>query len=266
VEVPVSLVFRRDQADQGPRPLLLYGYGSYGHSMDPTFSSLRLSLLDRGFTFAIAHVRGGGALGRRWYETGKLEQKENTFRDFIAVAEHLVSAGYTTPERLVIRGGSAGGLLVGAVLNARPDLFGAALAEVPFVDVLHTMLDPSLPLTVIEYEEWGNPEERRWFDIIRAYSPYENVRPVAYPHLLVTAGLHDPRVQYFEPAKWVARLRATQTGSNRLLLRTAMASGHSGASGRYDYLREEAFKLAFIFDVLGISQDLKSAQKTAAPG
>lgn len=260
VKVPVSLVRRRDQEGRGPGPLMLYGYGSYGLSIDPTFSSPRLSLLDRGFTFAIAHIRGGGELGRAWYEAGKLEHKENTFRDFIAVAEHLVEAGYTVPEQLAIRGGSAGGLLMGAVLNARPDLFGVALAEVPFVDVLHTMLDPSLPLTVIEYEEWGNPEERRWFDIIRAYSPYENVRAVAYPHLLVTAGLHDPRVQYFEPAKWVARLRARQTGSNRLLLRTSMASGHSGASGRYDYLREEAFKLAFLFEVLGIPQ------KTTAPG
>jgi oligopeptidase B len=260
VEVPVSLVHRRDVDSKGRRPLLLYGYGSYGHSIDPTFSSARLSLLDRGFTFAIAHVRGGGEMGRAWYENGKLKHKGNTFTDFIAVADHLVAEGYTTPRQLVIRGGSAGGLLMGAVLNARPELFGAVLAEVPFVDVLHTMLDPSLPLTVIEYEEWGNPEERPWFEVIRAYSPYENVRAASYPHLLITAGLHDPRVQYFEPAKWTARLRSRKTDDHRLLLRTSMASGHSGASGRYDYLREEAFKLAFVLDVLGV------AHKTTAPG
>lgn len=250
--IPVSLVARRPEegADPGPRPLLLYGYGAYGATIDPTFSHTRLSLLDRGVGFAIAHVRGGSAMGRAWYESGKLAHKPRTFTDFIDVADALVARGYTTPQQLAIRGGSAGGLLIGAVLNLRPELFRAALAEVPFVDVLNTMLDPDLPLTVIEYEEWGNPRETGWFERIRAYSPYDNVRPAAYPHLLVTAGLHDPRVQYWEPAKWVAKLRRLSTGDRLLLLKTAMGSGHSGASGRYDALREEAFKQAFLLRCL----------------
>ena len=252
VQVPVSLVRRRDLPLDGKAPLLLYGYGAYGHSIDPMFSSIRLSLLERGFVYAIAHIRGGGEMGRAWYEAGRLEHKENTFQDFIAVAEHLVQESYTSPDRLVIRGGSAGGLLMGAVFNLRPDLFAAALAEVPFVDVLNTMLDPSLPLTVIEYEEWGNPEQQPWFDRIRGYSPYENVGRHDYPHLLVTAGLNDPRVQYFEPAKWTARLRSRKTDDQRLLFKVAMDSGHGGASGRYDHLREEAFKVAFLLDVLGL--------------
>ena len=252
VRIPVSLMMRHDRPSGGP--LLLYGYGSYGHSIDPTFSSVRLSLVDRGMAFAIAHIRGGGEMGRGWYETAKLENKERTFDDFIAVAEHLVEEGYTTSEGLVIRGGSAGGLLIGAVINSRPDLFAAALAEVPFVDVLNTMLDPELPLTVIEYEEWGNPEEARWFEVIRAYSPYENVGPKDYPHLLITAGLNDPRVQYFEPAKWTARLREHTTGGDLLLFKVAMGSGHGGASGRYDYLKEEATKQAFVLEVLGLRE------------
>ena len=248
-EVPVSIVYRGSDGVDSPRPTLLYGYGSYGNSIDPYFSSPRLSLLDRGFVYAIAHIRGGGEMGRSWYENGKLEHKQNTFDDFIAAAEMLIDEGFTTPQQLSIRGGSAGGLLVGAVLNQRPELFNAAVAEVPFVDVLNTMLDPSLPLTVIEYEEWGNPEHKEAFDRIRAYSPYDNIEAKAYPHLLVTAGINDPRVQYWEPAKWVARLRATRTGDSLLLLKTNMDSGHGGASGRYDAIREEAFKLAFLIEV-----------------
>ena len=201
---------------------------------------------------AIAHVRGGEEMGRDWYEKGKLLHKQNTFGDFIAVAEHLVAEGYTSPDRLVINGGSAGGLLMGAVTNQRPDLFAAVVAEVPFVDVVNTMLDASLPLTVIEYDEWGNPNEPEAYANIRAYSPYDNVEAKPYPHMLVTAGLHDPRVAYWEPAKWVARLRARKTDANRLLLRTNMAAGHGGASGRWDYLREVAFKYAFVLDVLAL--------------
>ena len=218
-------------------------------SFDPAFSSTTLSLLDRGFVFAIAHIRGGEELGRPWYEDGRLLRKRNSFTDFIAAAEHLVAEGYTSPSRLAINGGSAGGLLMGAVTNLRPDLFAAVLAEVPFVDVVNTMLDASLPLTVIEYDEWGNPNEREYYEYIRSYSPYDNVESKDYPHILVTAGLNDPRVAFWEPAKWTARLRARKTDSNRLLLRTNMGAGHGGASGRYDFLREVAFKFAFLLDV-----------------
>ena len=250
-KIPVSLVHRKGLEGEGPRPLLLYGYGSYGNSMDPYFASTRLGLLERGFSYAIAHVRGGGEMGRPWYDDGKLFAKRHTFDDFIAVAEALIHRGYTRSEELVIRGGSAGGLLIGAVINQRPDLAAAAIAEVPFVDIINTMLDPSLPLTVIEYEEWGNPQHKDAFDYILGYSPYDNVKPQAYPHLLVTAGLNDPRVQYWEPAKWVAKLRSCKTDDRWLLLRTNMDSGHGGASGRYDVLREEAFKQAFVLTVVG---------------
>ena len=250
--VPISLVCRRDRP-AGPGPLLLYGYGSYEASIEPAFSSLRLSLLDRGFAFAIAHVRGGGELGRSWYEHGKFFEKTNTFTDFVACAEQLVADGLTTPDRLVIRGGSAGGLLVGAVLNLRPDLFAAAVAEVPFVDVLTTMLDPSLPLTVHEYEEWGNPAEPAVYAYLRSYSPYDNVTARAYPRMLVTAGLNDPRVSYWEPAKWVQRLRAANTGEQPILLKTELGAGHMGPSGRYDAWRDEALVYAFILDALGLA-------------
>ena len=253
--VPVSLVRRRDTPLDGSAPALLYGYGAYGNCIEPYFSSLRLSLLDRGFVYGIAHVRGGGEMGRPWYDDGKLERKPNTFGDFVAVAEMLVEERYTSHDRLAIRGGSAGGMLVGAVLNLRPDLMRAAIAEVPFVDVLNSMLDPNLPLTVIEYEEWGNPEEPEAFETIRSYSPYDNLAAVEYPHMLVTAGLNDPRVQYWEPAKWVAKLRLLKTDDRRQLLRTNMDSGHGGASGRYDALREEAFKMAFLIDVLEASTE-----------
>lgn len=253
VEVPVSLVYRRDFPRDGTRPLWLYGYGSYGASSDPAFASTRLSLLDRGFAFAIAHIRGGGDLGEEWRDAGKLERKPNTFADFVACAEHLVAERYTSPERLVIRGGSAGGLLVGAVVNMRPDLFAAAVAEVPFVDVISTILDPTLLFSAMEWEEWGNPNDPEPYRWIRTYSPYENVEAKAYPHLLVTAGLHDPRVNYWEPAKWVARLRALRTDDRRLFLWTRMVAGHMGASGRYDRIRDDALVYAFVLDTLGIT-------------
>jgi oligopeptidase B len=249
--VPVSLVYRLPLERDGRRPLLLQGYGSYGYSFDPAFSSNALSLLDRGWVVAIAHIRGGEEMGRAWYEDGKLLRKRNTFTDFIAAAEHLVAEGYTAPDRLAITGGSAGGLLMGAVTNMRPDLFRAVVAEVPFVDVVNTMLDATLPLTVIEYDEWGNPNDPNYYEYIRSYSPYDNVASKDYPHILVTAGLNDPRVAYWEPAKWTARLRARKTDRNRLLLRTNMGAGHGGASGRYDHLREVAFKYAFLLDVVG---------------
>jgi oligopeptidase B len=251
--VPVSLVYRMPLTLDGSCPLLLNGYGAYGVSYEPGFSSHALSLLDRGFVVAIAHVRGGEEMGRAWYEGGKLLQKRNSFTDFIAAAEHLIAAGYTSPEGLVISGGSAGGLLMGAVTNLRPDLFRAVLAEVPFMDVVNTMLDASLPLTVIEYDEWGNPADPEFYRYIRSYSPYDNVKAKGYPNILVTAGLNDPRVAYWEPAKWTARLRARKTDQNRLLLRTNMGAGHGGASGRYDYLREVAFKYAFVLDVMGMT-------------
>ncbi|RMF67056.1 MAG: S9 family peptidase [Calditrichaeota bacterium] len=253
VKVPISLVYKKGLRKNGKNPLFLYGYGSYGITVDPGFSSNRLSLLDRGFVYAIAHIRGGGAMGRTWYEDGKLLHKKNTFTDFIACAEHLIHEGYTSPERLVIYGGSAGGLLIGAVVNMRPELFKAAVAKVPFVDVVNTMLDASIPLTVIEYEEWGDPNDKTYYEYIKSYSPYDNVRPQAYPNMLITAGLNDPRVQYWEPAKWTAKLRATKTDDNLLLLKVNMGAGHGGASGRYRSLHELAFEYAFIFDVLGIN-------------
>jgi len=250
VEVPISLVYRRGFARNGVSPLLLYGYGAYGHSIDPRFSSDRLSLLDRGFVFAIAHIRGGAELGEEWHDQGKLLQKNNTFIDFIACAEHLICTHYTSSNRLAIMGGSAGGFLMGAVLNMRPELFHAAIAKVPFVDTLNTMLDPTLPLTMAEYEEWGNPEEKQYYDYIRSYSPYDNVVPREYPTMLVTAGLNDPRVSYWEPAKWVAKLRALKKDSNVLLLKTNMGSGHFGPSGRYQGIKETAFDYAFLLQAL----------------
>jgi oligopeptidase B len=251
--VPVSLVYRKGVEVRFPAPALLYGYGSYGSSSEPTFSSLRLSLLDRGFVYAIAHVRGGQELGRRWYDDGKLLKKKNTFTDFIDVAEHLVATGYTRPDRLFAQGGSAGGLLIGAVVNMRPDLFTGAIAGVPFVDVITTMLDASIPLTTGEYDEWGNPNDSTYYRYMLSYSPYDNVERKAYPHLLVTTGLHDSQVQYWEPAKWVARLRAMKTGQNRLILKTNMEAGHGGASGRYQRWREIAFQYAFVLNLAGLA-------------
>ncbi|POP67321.1 S9 family peptidase [Pseudomonas syringae] len=252
-QVPISLVVKRELAGQAT-PLYLYGYGAYGESLDPWFSHARLSLLDRGVAFAIAHVRGGGELGEAWYRNGKQEHKQNTFGDFIACAEHLVAQGLTSAEQLVISGGSAGGLLIGAVLNQRPELFKAAIAEVPFVDVLNTMLDPDLPLTVTEYDEWGNPQEPEVYARIKAYAPYENVTAQAYPAMLVIAGYNDSRVQYWEAAKWVAKLRATKTDDHPLLLKTELGAGHGGMSGRYQGLRDVALEYAFIFKVLQIAE------------
>jgi oligopeptidase B len=252
-EVPMSIVVRRDVARDGTAPCLLYGYGSYEISIDPVFSSLRLSLLDRGFVFAIAHVRGGGELGRHWYEDGKLLAKPNTFTDFVACAHKLVEDLWTTPQRLVVRGGSAGGLLVGAVANLAPELFRAVVAEVPFVDCLSTMLDDTLPLTVIEWEEWGNPvEDPEVYSVMKSYTPYENVRATPYPDMLVTAGLEDPRVGYWEPAKWVQKLRAADP-KGRILFKVELDSGHAGPSGRYEAWRDEAFVVAFVLDAVGIA-------------
>ena len=248
-QVPISLVQRRDTVGQAT-PLYLYGYGAYGESLDPWFSHARLSLLERGVAFAIAHVRGGGELGEAWYRAGKQEHKANTFNDFIACAEHLIAQGMTTSAQLVISGGSAGGLLIGAVLNQRPELFRAAIAEVPFVDVLNTMLDPDLPLTVTEYDEWGNPQEPAVYARIKSYAPYENVTAQAYPATLVIAGYNDSRVQYWEAAKWVAKLRATRTDDHLLLLKTELGAGHGGMSGRYQGLRDVALEYAFVFKVL----------------
>ncbi len=250
--VPLSLVYRWPLARDGSRPLLLYGYGAYEAVVAASFSASRLSLLDRGVIFAVAHVRGGGELGRRWYEQGKFLQKKNTFTDFIAAAEFLIQRGYTNSEQLVALGRSAGGLLIGAVANLRPDLFHTIAADVPFVDTLNTMLDPSLPLTELEYGEWGDPRQPEFYDYIRSYSPYDNLRAQSYPNLLVTAGWNDPRVAYWEPAKWVAKLRELKTDNNLLLLKTNLGAGHGGSSGRYDALHELAFEYAFILKTLGL--------------
>ena len=249
-EVPISLVYKKGFVRDGRAAMLLYGYGSYGISIDPSFSSDRLSLLDRGFVYAIAHIRGGMDLGKPWHEAGRLLQKKNTFTDFIAAAEKLIAEKYTSPARLAIMGRSAGGLLMGAVVNLRPDLFTAVVAGVPFVDSLNTALDASLPLTVGEYEEFGDPSKREFYDYMKSYAPYENVTAQAYPAILVTAGLNDPRVSYWEPAKWVAKLRALKANDRPLLLKTNMGSGHFGASGRYEYLKETALEYAFLLDVL----------------
>jgi len=235
----------------GENPLLLYGYGAYGHPYDPGFNSNRLSYLERGFIVGIAHIRGGGELGRPWYEDGKWLKKKNTFCDFVASANHLINLKYTKSSKLAIYGASAGGLLIGAVLNMSASLFQVTVADVPFVDAINTMIDPSIPLTVNEYEEWGNPAEKEYFEYMITYSPYDNLKPGAYPHLLVTAGLNDPRVQYWEPAKYVAKLRTLKTDKNALILKTYMEEGHAGASGRYDFLKEVAFEQAFVLHHLG---------------
>ena len=251
--VPISYVHRVGVVLDGTAPCLLYGYGSYETSIDPAFSTLRLSLLDRGFVFAIAHVRGGGEMGRPWYDDGKLLHKRNTFTDFIACAEHLVREGYTSADRLVARGASAGGLLMGAITNLRPDLFAAVVAEVPFVDCLTTILDETLPLTVTEWEEWGNPvEDPDVYAYMKGYSPFDNVAPAPYPAILATGGLNDPRVSYWEPAKWVQRLRAATTSPQPVYLKTELGAGHQGPSGRYDAWKDEAFVFAFVLDALGV--------------
>ena len=250
--VPISLAYRTDVKLDGTSPLLLYGYGSYGYPLDPGFHYRYLSLLKRGVILAFAHVRGGGEYGKEWYHEGKLSHKMNTFTDFIACAEYLVAERFTSKDRLCAWGGSAGGLLMGAIANLRPDLFKCILATVPFVDVINTMLDDSIPLTTFEYNEWGNPNKKEEFEWMIEYSPYDNVDAKAYPEMLITAGYNDPRVAYWEPAKWTAKLRASKTDKNMLLLKTRMGSGHMGASGRYDEMEEIAFNWAFILDALGL--------------
>ncbi len=250
-QIPISLVYKKGLEKNGDNPTLLYGYGSYGYSIDPGFNTNRISLLDRGFVFAIGHIRGGSEMGRAWYENGKMKHKRNTFTDFIACAEHLIKENFTRTEKLAIMGGSAGGLLVGACLTLRPDLFGAVVAQVPFVDVINTMSDPSIPLTTLEYDQWGNPDDKEYFEYMMSYSPYDNIRPGDYPHILVTTGLNDPRVAYWEPAKFTARLRELKTDDNTLILRTNFEAGHAGASGRYDFLKEVAFDYAFLIDKIG---------------
>jgi oligopeptidase B len=254
VEIPVSLVYRKDRARDGKGPLLLYGYGSYGIPIWADFSSNRLSLLDRGVAFAIAHVRGGGEMGKPWHDDGRMLRKKNTFTDFVACAEHLVRQGVAAADRTVAMGGSAGGLLMGAVTNLRPDLFKAVVSQVPFVDILNSMLDEELPLTVAEFEEWGNPKRKEDYDSIRSYCPYTNLQAKDYPAILVRTSFNDSQVMYWEPAKYVARLRALKTDDNVLLLRTNMDAGHHGASGRYDRLREIAFEYAFVLTQVGVGR------------
>jgi len=254
VKVPISLVYRKGLEKNGDNPLLLYGYGSYGASMNPGFSSDRLSLLDRGFVYAIAHIRGGQEMGREWYEEGKLLKKKNTFTDFIDCAEYLLAQNYTNPNKLFASGASAGGLLMGAVVNMRPDLWKGVIAGVPWVDVVTTMLDHSIPLTTSEFDEWGNPEDKEYYDYMLSYSPYDQVEAKDYPAMLVTTGLHDSQVQYWEPAKWVAKLRDLKTDDNLLLLKTNMEAGHGGVSGRFRQYRETALEYAFMLDLIGITE------------
>ena len=253
VKIPISLVYKKGIALDGSNPLLQYAYGSYGSTIDPSFSSIRLSLLDRGFIYAISHVRGSEYLGRKWYECGKLLTKKNTFTDFIACSKYLIQEKYTSNQHLYAYGGSAGGLLMGAIININPELYHGVLAAVPFVDVVTTMLDDTIPLTTGEYDEWGNPNELRYYNYMKSYSPYDNVEEKDYPNMLVTTGLHDSQVQYWEPAKWVAKLRDMKTDSNKLLLHTDMDSGHGGASGRFESLKEVALEYAFLLDLEGIN-------------
>jgi oligopeptidase B len=253
--IPVSLVYKKDLKKDYANPLLLYGYGSYGHTIDPYFSSTRLSLLDRGFVYAIAHVRGSQYMGRQWYEDGKLLKKKNTFTDFIACGEHLIAEGYTSKQKLFAMGGSAGGLLMGAVVNMKPDLWGGVIAAVPFVDVMTTMLDESIPLTTGEYDEWGNPNDKQYYDYMLSYSPYDQVKKADYPPMLITTGLHDSQVQYWEPAKWIAKLRDLRTNNSKpLLMYCNMDTGHGGASGRFEAYKETAMEYAFLLDLMGITE------------
>ncbi len=252
-KIPISLVYRKDKKKSEGNPLLLYGYGSYGITTNPYFNSTVLSLVDRGFIYAIAHIRGGEEMGRYWYEDGKLFKKKNTFTDFINCGEYLTKEGYTSSNKLFAEGRSAGGLLMGAVTNMAPDLFKGIIAVVPFVDVVTTMLDESIPLTTGEYDEWGNPNQKDYYDYMLSYSPYDNVETKNYPNLLVMTGLHDSQVQYWEPAKWVAKLRELKTDDNLLLLKTNMDAGHSGSSGRFRRYKEFALEYAFILKLVGIS-------------
>jgi oligopeptidase B len=251
-EIPISLVYRNGFKKDGKQPLLLYAYGSYGSSMDPYFSSVRLSLLDRGFAYAIAHIRGGEEMGRYWYEEGKLLNKKNTFTDFIDCADYLIDKDYTNKDKLFAMGGSAGGLLMGAVVNMRPELWRGVIAAVPFVDVVTTMLDETIPLTTGEYDEWGNPNVKEYYDYIKSYSPYDNVEAKDYPSIMVTTGYHDSQVQYWEPAKWVAKLRELKTDNKPLLMYCNMETGHGGASGRFARYKETAMEYAYLLDLAGI--------------
>ncbi len=253
VKVPISLVYRKGIKKDGKNPLLIYAYGSYGSTIDPYFSSIRLSLLDRGFIYAIAHVRGSEYLGRHWYESGKLLSKKNTFFDFIDCSEYLINQKYTSKKHLYAYGGSAGGLLMGAIVNIKPEIYNGIIAAVPFVDVLTTMSDETIPLTTGEYDEWGNPNIKEYYDYMKSYSPYDNIEARHYPNMLVTTGLHDSQVQYWEPAKWVAKLRQLKTDNNKLLFHIDMDSGHGGASGRFESLKEVALEYAFLLDLEGIS-------------
>ncbi|PZU84250.1 MAG: oligopeptidase B [Chryseobacterium sp.] len=248
-QVAISLVYHKDTKKSAETPLLLYGYGSYGHTVDASFSSVRLSLLDRGFIYAIAHIRGGEYLGREWYEDGKMLQKKNTFFDFIDAAKYLISENYTSPRHLYAMGGSAGGLLMGAVMNYNPELFNGIVAQVPFVDVVTTMLDETIPLTTGEYDEWGNPNDKEYYDYMKSYSPYDNIEAKDYPNILITTGFHDSQVQYWEPAKWTAKLRDLKTDNNILIFKTDMSSGHGGASGRFESLKEVALEYAFLLKI-----------------
>jgi oligopeptidase B len=252
VKIPISIVYRSEMKGQGTNPIEIYGYGSYGYPLPIGFSSNRLSLLDRGVVLAFAHIRGGGDMGKPWHDEGRLLKKMNTFTDFIAVTEYLTANGYGDPKRVAIEGGSAGGLLMGAVVNLRGDLYRAVVSHVPFVDVMNTMLDASLPLTVAEYEEWGDPHQQEYFEYMLRYSPYDNLAPGEYPAMLVKTSLNDSQVMYWEPAKYVAKLRTLKTGNQALLLHTNMSAGHGGASGRYDYLKEIAFDYAFMLRELGV--------------
>lgn len=254
VRVPISLVYKKGIRLDGQNPLLLYAYGSYGETIDPSFSTTRLSLLNRGFVFAIAHVRGGEYLGRKWYDNGKMNHKINTFKDFIACSKYLIQQKYTSAEHLYAMGGSAGGMLMGGILNMAPELYNGVVAQVPFVDVLTTMLDDSIPLTTGEYDEWGNPNDQEAYEWMKVYSPYDNVQAQAYPNILVTTGYHDSQVQYWEPAKWVAKLREFKTDTNKLLFHTNMDAGHSGASGRFEALKEMAEEYVFLLDLEGITE------------
>lgn len=252
-KIPMSVIYKKGIKKDGTNPLLQYAYGSYGSTVDPFFSSLRLSLLDRGFIYVIAHIRGGEYLGRQWYKDGKLLSKKNTYTDFIACSVHLIKERYTSSKHLYAMGGSAGGLLMGVIINSAPELYNGIVAAVPFVDVVTTMLDDSIPLTTGEYDEWGNPNDKLYYEYMKSYSPYDNIEAKAYPNMLVTAGLHDSQVQYWEPAKWVAKLRDLKTDNNKLYLKTNMDAGHGGASGRFESLKEDAEEFAFLLDLEGIS-------------
>ena len=253
-KVPISIVYRKGIIKDGKNPFLLYAYGSYGSSMDPYFSSTRLSLLDRGFIYGIAHIRGGEDLGREWYENGKLLKKKNTFTDFIDCSKYVIEQKYTSAKHLYAEGGSAGGLLMGAIVNMAPNLYNGVIAQVPFVDVITTMLDDSIPLTTGEYDEWGNPNDKEYYDYMLSYSPYDQVKAQAYPNMYVSTGLHDSQVQYWEPAKWVAKLRVMKTDKNLLFLDTNMDAGHGGASGRFEALKELAKEFSFLLDLEGIKR------------